>query len=199
MNDQASIAAEALDRLFLQARTQNGWLPEPVGDAQLQRLYELMKMAPTSANCSPARILFLRSDAAKERLRPALNAGNVEKVMSAPVVAVIAYDTQFHELMPQLFPHNPGMQQVFSGNPAMAEATAFRNSSLQGAYLMLAARAIGLDVGPMSGFDAAKLNAIFFPDGRLRVNFLCNLGHGDPAKLFPRSPRLEFEQACQLL
>ena len=199
MNDHANIAAEALDRLFLQARTQNGWLPEPVGDAQLQRLYELMKMAPTSANCSPARILFLRSDAAKERLRPALNAGNVEKVMSAPVVAVIAYDTQFHEWMPQLFPHNPGMQQVFAGNPAMAEATAFRNSSLQGAYLMLAARAIGLDVGPMSGFDAEKLNAIFFPEGRLRVNFLCNLGHGDPARLFPRSPRLAFEQACQLL
>ncbi|MFL9877405.1 malonic semialdehyde reductase [Herbaspirillum rhizosphaerae] len=197
MNDV--ISDQALDRLFRQARTQNGWLPTAVSDDELQQIYALMKLAPTSANCSPARILFLRSEEAKERLRPALNPGNVDKVMTAPVVAVVAYDTQFYDLLPQLFPHNPGMRDLFTSKPVLAEATAFRNSSLQGAYLMLAARSIGLDVGPMSGFDADKLNAIFFADGRYRVNFLCNLGHGDSSKLFPRSPRLSFEQACQLL
>lgn len=197
MNDV--ISQQALDQLFVQARTQNGWLPTAVSDAQLHQLYELMKLAPTSANCSPARVLFLRTEQARERLRPALNAGNVDKVMSAPVVAVIAYDTQFYELLPQLFPHNAGMRDLFAAKPALAEATAFRNSSLQGAYLMLAARSIGLDVGPMSGFDAEQLNAIFFADGRHRVNFLCNLGYGDSSKLFPRSPRLHFDQACQLL
>lgn len=193
------ISEHALDRLFRQARTQNGWLPKTVGDDDLHQLYGLMKLAPTSANCSPARILFLRTPAAKERLRPALNPGNVEKVMTAPVVALIAYDTRFYDMLPQLFPHNPGMRELFSSKPALAEATAFRNSSLQGAYLMLAARSIGLDVGPMSGFDADKLNAIFFADGRHRINFLCNLGYGDAGKLFPRSPRLDFDQACQLL
>ncbi|ASU41319.1 malonic semialdehyde reductase [Herbaspirillum sp. meg3] len=193
------ISDQALDRLFRQARTQNGWLPVDVSDDELQQIYALMKLAPTSANCSPARILFLRSEEAKERLRPALNPGNVDKVMTAPVVALIAYDTQFYDLLPQLFPHNPGMRDLFASKPVLAEATAFRNSSLQGAYLMLAARSVGLDVGPMSGFDADQLNAIFFPDGRYRVNFLCNLGHGDSSKLFPRSPRLSFEQACQLL
>ncbi|OWY28671.1 malonic semialdehyde reductase [Herbaspirillum robiniae] len=199
MSSQDSIAQDALDRLFLQARSQNGWLPKPVDDEQLRRLYDLMKMAPTSANCSPARIVFLRSARAKERLRPALSAGNVEKAMSAPVVAVIGYDTQFHELLPQLFPHNPAMRELFAGNAALAQATAVRNGSLQGAYLMLAARAIGLDVGPMSGFDAEQVNAAFFADGRCRVNFICNLGYGDPDKLFPRSPRLDFDQACTLL
>ncbi|NUU04120.1 malonic semialdehyde reductase [Herbaspirillum robiniae] len=199
MSSQDSIAQDALDRLFLQARSQNGWLPKPVDDEQLRRLYDLMKMAPTSANCSPARIVFLRSAQAKERLRPALSAGNVEKAMSAPVVAVIGYDTQFHELLPQLFPHNPAMRELFAGNAALAQATAVRNGSLQGAYLMLAARAIGLDVGPMSGFDAEQVNAAFFADGRCRVNFICNLGYGDPDKLFPRSPRLDFDQACTLL
>lgn len=193
------ISAPALDQLFRQARTQNGWLPQAVGDDQLHRIYELMKLAPTSANCSPARMLFLRTAEAKERLRPALNPGNVDKVMTAPVVAVVAYDTLFYDLLPQLFPHNPGMRDLFASKPALAEATAFRNSSLQGAYLMLAARSIGLDVGPMSGFDADRLNAIFFADGRYRANFLCNLGYGDTSKLFPRSPRLSFEQACQLL
>ncbi|WP_079218968.1 malonic semialdehyde reductase [Herbaspirillum robiniae] len=199
MSSQDSIAQDALDRLFLQARSQNGWLPKPVDDEQLRRLYDLMKMAPTSANCSPARIVFLRSAQAKERLRPALSAGNVEKAMSAPVVAVIGYDTQFHELLPQLFPHNPAMRELFAGNAALAQATAVRNGSLQGAYLMLAARAIGLDVGPMSGFGAEQVNAAFFADGRCRVNFICNLGYGDPDKLFPRSPRLDFDQACTLL
>ena len=196
---QQEISQQAQDQLFGNARTQNGWLPTAVDDVQLRRLYELMKLAPTSANCSPARILFLRSAAAKERLRPVLNPGNVEKVISAPVVAIIAYDTKFYELLPQLFPHNLSMQALFADKPALAEATAFRNSSLQGAYLMLAARSIGLDCGPMSGFDAEKLNGAFFPDGRLRVNFLCNLGYGDSSKLFPRSPRLDFAQACELL
>jgi len=196
---QQEISQQAQDQLFGNARTQNGWLPATVEDAQLHRLYELMKLAPTSANCSPARVLFLRSAAAKERLRPTLNPGNVDKVMSAPVVAIIAYDTRFYELLPQLFPHNLSMQAMFADKPALAEATAFRNSSLQGAYLILAARSIGLDCGPMSGFDAGKLNDEFFPDGRLRVNFLCNLGYGDNSKLFPRSPRLRFEQACELL
>ena len=193
------ISESALDQLFRHARTHNGWLPKPVDDAQLRQLYALMKLAPTSANCAPARLLFLRTAEAKERLRPAINPGNLDKVMEAPVVVVIAYDTRFYDLLPQLFPHNPGMHEVFASKPELAAATAFRNSSLQGAYLMLAARSIGLDVGPMSGFDADLLNQIFFADGRYRVNFLCNLGYGDVSKLFPRSPRLDFEQACQCL
>ena len=193
------ISESALDQLFRHARTHNGWLPKPVDDAQLRQLYALMKLAPTSANCAPARLLFLRTAEAKERLRPAINPGNLDKVMEAPVVVVIAYDTRFYDLLPQLFPQNPGMREVFASKPELAAATAFRNSSLQGAYLMLAARSIGLDVGPMSGFDADLLNQIFFADGRYRVNFLCNLGYGDVSKLFPRSPRLDFEQACQCL
>jgi len=199
MSDPTSLTQEALDQLFLQARSHNGWLPRPVSQAQLQRLYGLMKMAPTSANCAPARILFLCSDEARQKLRPALSPGNVDKTMSAPVVAVIGYDTRFYELLPQLFPHNPGMRDLFAGNAALAEATALRNSSLQAAYLMLAARSIGLDVGPMSGFDAQQVNASFFPDGRCRVNLLCNIGYGDTRLLFPRSPRLSFEQACSVL
>ena len=199
MSDPTSLTQEALDQLFLQARSHNGWLPRPVSHAQLQRLYGLMKMAPTSANCAPARILFLCSDEARQKLRPALSPGNVDKTMSAPVVAVIGYDTRFYELLPQLFPHNPGMRDLFAGNAALAEATALRNSSLQAAYLMLAARSIGLDVGPMSGFDAQQVNASFFPDGRCRVNLLCNIGYGDTRLLFPRSPRLSFEQACSVL
>ncbi|WP_211455300.1 malonic semialdehyde reductase [Collimonas antrihumi] len=188
-----------LDLLFRQARSQNGWLPQPVEDAQLLRIYELMKMGPTSANCSPLRIVFLRTSEARQRLQPALNPGNLEKAMSAPVVAVLGYDTRFYDLLPQLFPHNPVMREMFAGKPELAETTAFRNSSLQGAYFMLAARSLGLDCGPMSGFDADRLNQEFFPDGLVKVNFLCNLGYGDVAKLFPRSPRLAFDQVCQLL
>ncbi|MFJ3055472.1 malonic semialdehyde reductase [Herbaspirillum sp. NPDC087042] len=199
MNDPTSLSDAALDQLFLQARSHNGWLPRPVSQAQLQQLYALMKMAPTSANCAPARILFLCSDEARQKLRPALSPGNVDKTMSAPVVAVIGYDTHFYELLPQLFPHNPGMRDLFAGNATLADATAVRNSSLQAAYLMLAARSIGLDVGPMSGFDAQQVNASFFPDGRCRVNLLCNIGYGDTRMLFPRSPRLAFEQACSVL
>jgi 3-hydroxypropanoate dehydrogenase len=190
----------ALDVLFLQARTQNGWLPTPVGDDQLRRIYAIMRMGPTSANSSPARLLFLRTPEAKARLLPALSPGNVDKTRQAPVTAIIGYDTRFFEWMPtRLFAHRPEMAEAFAGNPAHAQTTAFRNGTLQGAYFMLAARAVGLDVGGMSGFDNAKVDAEFFPDGRVRSNFLCNLGHGDPSKVMQRLPRLEFEEACRLL
>lgn len=190
--------AAALDTLFRTARTHNGWLDRPVTDDDLHRLYDLMKMAPTSANCSPARIVFVRSADAKARLKPALGPGNVEKTMAAPVTAIIGYDLQFAEHMPRLFPHNPDAKNWFS-DPKVAEVVAFRNGSLQGAYFILAARAVGLDTGPMSGFDNARVDAEFFPGGRVRSNFLCNLGHGDSGKLFPRSPRLEFGETCQVL
>lgn len=190
--------AAALDTLFRTARTHNGWLDRPVTDDDLHRLYDLMKMAPTSANCSPARIVFVRSADAKARLKPALGPGNVEKTMAAPVTAIIGYDLQFAEHMPRLFPHNPDAKNWFS-DPKVAEVVAFRNGSLQGAYFILAARAVGLDTGPMSGFDNARVDAEFFPGGQVRSNFLCNLGHGDSGKLFPRSPRLEFGETCQVL
>jgi 3-hydroxypropanoate dehydrogenase len=190
--------ASALDTLFRTARTHNGWRDRLVTDEDLRNLYDLMKMAPTSANCSPARIVFVRSRAAKERLRPALDAGNLEKTMAAPVTAIIGYDVQFAEHMPRLFPHNPDARSWFS-DPKVAELVAFRNGTLQGAYFILAARAVGLDTGPMSGFDNARVDAAFFPGGRIRSNFLCNLGYGDSSKLFPRSPRLAFEEVCHVL
>jgi 3-hydroxypropanoate dehydrogenase len=195
------IDAHAIETLFTQARTQNGWLDLPVTDAQLRQAFELMRMAPTSANTQPARFVFLRSQAAKARLRPALSPGNVDKTLAAPVVAIIAYDLDFHELMPRVFPHNPGMKAGFDGDDkrAVRERFAFRNGTLQGAYFMLAARAVGLDVGPMSGFDNARVDAEVFPDGRWRSNFLCNLGRGDPSKVMQRLPRLEFDEACRLL
>lgn len=190
----------SLDVLFRKARAHNGWRQKPVTDDQLRAIYELMKWGPTSANCSPARIVFVRTAEGKERLRPALSSGNTDKTMAAPVTAILAYDTRFYEHLPRLFPHNPTAMSWFSGpnNQAVAEATAFRNGSLQGAYLIVAARTLGLDVGPMSGFDNAKVDAAFFPDGRFKCNFLCNVGYGDPAKLFARSPRLSFEEACAL-
>jgi len=191
----------ALDALFRDARTANGFTDAPVTDAQLRQIYDLLKMAPTSANCQPARFVFLRSAQAKERLRPALSAGNLEKTMSAPATAIIAYDTQFHEHLPKLFPHNPAAKSWFDGDDKRAarETAAFRNGTLQGGYFILAARAVGLDCGPMSGFDNAKVDAEFFPDGRFRSNFLCNLGVGDPSKLFARSPRFGFDEVCQVL
>lgn len=191
----------ALDLIFGKARTQNGWQAEPVSDDQLRELYELMKWGPTSANSSPARILFLRTAAAKERLRPALGPSNIEKTMSAPVVAIIGYDTRFYDLLPKLFPHNPTAKSWFDGEDkkALAESTAFRNSSLQGAYLIIAARAIGLDSGPMSGFDNARVDAEFFAGTSIKSNFICALGHGDPSKVYTRSPRLAFDEACKLL
>jgi len=187
-----------LNQLFRQARTHNAWLPKRVPVEALREAYELARWGPTSANSSPARFVFLESEAAKARLVPALAPLNAEKTKAAPVTAIVAWDAEFHEKLPKLFPH-ADMRSYFVGKPALIEETAFRNSSLQGAYFMLAARAVGLDCGPMSGFDAAKVNAEFFPDGKWKVNFLCNLGYGDHSKLFPRSPRLEFEEACRVL
>lgn len=192
------ISEAALDTLFLSARTHNAWQDRPVDDALLRRLHDLCRMGPTSANCSPMRVVFVRSAEAKERLRPALSAGNVEKTMAAPVTAVIAYDMRFYEHLPKLFPHADA-RPWFEGKDDLVAATAFRNGSLQGAYLIMAARALGLDCGPMSGFDAAKVDAAFFPDGRFRANFLCNLGYGDGSQLFPRSPRFDFDEACAII
>jgi 3-hydroxypropanoate dehydrogenase len=203
----------ALNILFREARTFSRWQPRPVSDETLHALYDLLKLAPTSANASPARFAFLRSKEAKERLRPALAPANVEKTMTAPVTVIIAYDLKFHEHLPKLFPHRPGMAQLFEGNSEMVQTTATRNSSLQGAYLIMAARALGLDCGPMSGFDQAKVDEEFFaagrpcfgceqeffPEGHVKSNFLCNLGYGDPAGLLPRLPRLAFAEACSLL
>ncbi|HYF59929.1 MAG TPA: malonic semialdehyde reductase [Burkholderiaceae bacterium] len=195
------IDTNALRSLFLDARTQNGWLPTPVTDDELRRVFDIMKMAPTSANTQPGRFVFLRTPAAKERLRPMLSPGNVDKTMSAPVVTIVAYDVDFHEHMPKVFPHNPAMKAGFDGEEKrpVRDRFAFRNGTLQGAYFMLAARAIGLDVGPMSGFDNARVDAEFFPDGRFRSNFLVNLGHGDPSKVMQRLPRFDFDEVCSLL
>jgi len=188
----------ALDILFRDARTHFQWKDTPVADDLLRRLYDLMKMGPTSANCSPARIVFVVSPEAKERLRPHLIPDNVEKTMTAPVTAIIGHDMRFYEELPRLFPHTDA-RAWFEGNAALIDATARRNGSLQGGYFILAARALGLDCGPMSGFDEDGVNAAFFPDGRVRVNFLCNLGHGaDADYLFPRSPRLPFDEACRI-
>ena len=195
---RSTLSSEALDQLFRQARTHSVWQPDRVPVSLLKDVYELARMGPTSANSQPARFVFLTSPEAKARLAPALSPGNVEKTKTAPVNVIIAFDTEFHELLPRLFPH-ADMRGYFAGNPALIQETAFRNGSLAGAYFILAARALGLDCGPMSGFDAGKVNAEFFPDGKWMVNFLCNLGYGDSAKLFPRNPRLDFEQACLVL
>ena len=187
-----------LDLLFRQARTYSAWRDKDVSDVLLQAIYDLTKMAPTSANCSPMRVLFLRSKEAKEKLRPALMEGNVAKTMAAPVTAVVAHDMDFHERLPKLFPHTDA-RSWFVGNESLIEETATRNGTLQGAYLIMAARALGLDCGPMSGFDRDLVDRTFFPDGRVKSNFLCNLGHGDEAGLHPRSPRLDFDGACRVL
>ncbi len=191
----------ALNALFRHARSHNGWLPDEVPPALIHQLYELMKWGPTSVNCSPARFLFLSTPQAKERLRPHLAAGNVDKAMSAPVVVVIGHDLAFAERLPQLFPHNPGVRSAFEGEGLRAHAaqTALRNGTLQGAYLMMAARALGLDCGPLSGFDAPGVDETFWGGTQVRTNFLCCLGHGDAKRLFPRLPRLSFEEACQIL
>lgn len=193
------LADDALNALFHEARSHNAWRDEPVSDDTLRDLYALTRMAPTSANTSPARFLFLRTPEAKERLAPALSAGNHDKTIAAPVTAIIAYDPKFYEKLPQLFPHNPDARSWFTSNEGLAATTAFRNGTLQGAYFILAARAVGLDVGPMSGFDNDKVDDIFLRSYGWRSNFLCNLGHGDPAGVFERSPRLEFDEACVLL
>lgn len=190
---------DALDIMFRQARTQNKWWDRPVSDAQLRAIYELMKMGPTTANSTPMRILFLRSQAAKERLKPALSKGNTAKTMQAPVTAILGYDRQFYDFLPRLFAHNQAARSWFAGDQAAADVHALRNGSIQGGYFILAARAVGLDCGPMSGFDNAKVDAEFFPDGRVKSNFICSLGHGDPSVLFPRNERLAFEEACRIL
>ena len=192
-SNQVSLAS-----LFTEARTQNGWQKKPVSDSQLRQMYELMKWGPTSANCSPARLIFVRGHEAKERLLTCMIPGNLEKTREAPVVAIIGMDMAFYEKLPALFPHTDA-RSWFVGNQELIEATAFRNSSLQGAYLMLAARALGLDCGPMSGFDPQKLNDSFFADTTTKVNFVCGLGYGDPSKVFPRSPRLAFDDTCSIL
>jgi 3-hydroxypropanoate dehydrogenase len=185
------------EQLFTQARTQNGWLDRPVPDATLHALYDLLKWGPTSANSSPARFVFVRTPEAKARLVECMNPGNQQKVREAPVTAIIGTDSAFYEKLPQLFPHVDA-RSWFAGKPALAEPTAFRNATLQGAYLIIAARALGLGCGPMSGFDAAKMDATFWAGTTVKTNFVCSLGHGDPAKVLARSPRLAFDEACRL-
>lgn len=193
-----SIAPEALDQLFLSARTHGKWLDKPVPDELLKRLASLVVLGPTSANSEPARFVFVKSPEAKKRLEPHLIEGNRAKTMEAPVCAIIAYDLEFYENLPKLFPHVDA-RSWFTGSETLVRDTAFRNSSLQGAYLILAARALGLDAGPMSGFDNAGVDREFFPDGRVKSNFLCNLGYADHAALKPRLPRLEFDEFAQIV
>jgi len=189
------ITEKAMQQLFTEARTHNGWLPEPVSDDLLKKIHDLAKFGPTSANCCPLRIVFIKSKEAKERLKPALMEQNIEKTMAAPVTALLAMDMKFYDHLPMLFPHADA-KAWFVGNEPMIVDTAMRNSTLQAAYFMIAARAYGLDCGPMSGFDKAKADEVFFKDTSFKSNFLCNLGHGNPAKLFPRSPRFAFEDVC---
>jgi 3-hydroxypropanoate dehydrogenase len=196
MNDR--VHRDALTLLFTQARTHNGWLDREVPDALLREAVDLAKWGPTSANCSPLRVLFVRSKAAKERLAPALTPGNLEKTMAAPATAILAHDLKFYEHLPRLYPASDA-RSWFVRNDALIEETAFRNGTLQAAYLLLALRAVGLDVGPMSGFDKAKVDAEFFPEGELKSNFLMNIGYGDPAKLYPRGPRFAFEEMAKIV
>lgn len=189
--------SQALDTIFRTARTPNGFTDD-VSDSQLRDLYELLKWGPTTMNTQPARFVFVKSKAAKEKLAPALSPGNLDKTMTAPCTVIVAYDLKFYEFLPKTFPNNPNAKAVFEGKDATNATVCLRNGSLQGAYLIIAARALGLDCGPMSGFDNAKVDAAFFPEGRWKSNFLCNLGAGDSAKVFPRNPRLTFEEACRI-
>jgi 3-hydroxypropanoate dehydrogenase len=193
-----TLSAEALDRIFRTARTHRAWTARPVTDETLRAIYELMKWGPTSSNSGPARIAFVRSPEAKERLRPALDAGNVAQTMAAPATAIVAYDLEFYEKLPLLVPHRDA-RTGFVGKPELIRTTAHQSGTLQGAYLIIAARALGVDCGPMGGFDNARVDATFFPEGTVRSNFLCNLGYGDPAKLHARAPRLAFDDACRIL
>lgn len=196
--DQWRLDAASLDQLFVEARTHNRWLDRPVDDALLRELYALVKFAPTSANTQPMRLVFVKSREAKERLKPALAPQNVEKTMTAPVTAVVAHDLEFHEQLPTQFPHVDA-RSWFANRPAdQLERAAFQGSSMQGAYLILAARALGLDAGPIGGFNSTLVDETFFPGGAVRSNFLVNLGYGDPAGLFPRNPRLDFDAACRI-
>lgn len=194
-----SLNETALDQLFRNARSHNGWQDRDVSDAQLQQIYDLMKWGPTSANSCPARLVFIRSDAAKQKLKACLDEGNVRKSMTAPVVALIGMDMEFYDKLPKLFPHNPDAVSWFAGKPEKIQVNAFRNSSLQGAYFILAVRSLGLDAGPMSGFNYAKMDETFFPEGKVKSNFICAIGYGDEARLYPRGPRLDFDEACKIL
>lgn len=195
---QKTLSTEGFNLIFDEARTHSAWRDMPVGDDVLRRIYDLAKMGPTSANCQPLRVVFVKSRADKERLAPALMAGNLDKTMAAPVVAILANDMQFYDHLPRLFPHTDA-RSWFAGNEPLTAATAMRNGSMQAAYFILAARALGLDCGPMTGFDNAAVDRTFFPDGRFKSNILCNLGFGDAAKLHPRGPRFTFDEACRIL
>jgi 3-hydroxypropanoate dehydrogenase len=188
----------ALNQLFLEARTANGFIDKPVPMALLREVYDIAKMGPTSMNTQPARYVFLNSTESRARLLPTLMPGNVDKTKVAPVTVIVATDTQFYDHLPLVW-HGPNAREMFAGNATLAQSTAQRNGTLSGAYFMIAARALGLDCGPMSGLDLGKVNAEFFPDGRLQANFVINLGYGDNSKLFNRNPRLTFEQACTVL
>jgi 3-hydroxypropanoate dehydrogenase len=191
-----ALSNEVIDQLFLKARSQNGWANEPVSDEQIKRLYDLARQGPTAFNCSPARFVFIRTAQGKEKIKSALMPNNMGKALSAPVLAIVAYDKDWFEMIPKLFPMD--LSSMFRDNEVLATTTAMRNGSLQGAYLMLAARALGLDCGPMSGFNNDELDKVFFPDGQWKSNFICGLGHGDTAALRPVGPRLDFDVACQL-
>ncbi len=193
------LSDEGLDLIFRAARTHNVWLDKPVDEELLRQVYDLAKMGPTSANMCPLRVVFVKSKEAKEKLKPALDAGNVDKTMKAPVTAIIGMDVRFYEQLPKLFPHAPAKAWFKDLPESVLEYTALRNSSLQGAYFMLAARSLGLDCGPMSGFNNAKVDEAFFTGTTVKSNFLCNLGHGDASKLLPRSPRLNFDEACKVV
>lgn len=193
-----TLANDALDQLFREARTHIAWQDKDVPTELLEQLYELYKWGPTAMNSQPTRVVFVRSGEAKERLKPSLSSGNVEKTMSAPVTAIIAYDTAFYEHLPELFPKYPDAAAMFRGNAEVSLNSARLNCGLQAGYLILAARALGLDCGPMTGFDAERVNEAFFPDGRYKAYMLVNLGYGDRDKLYPRGPRLSFDQACSI-
>lgn len=195
----APLSQAAFEQLFLEAHTNNAWQDKPVADALLQQLYDTLRMAPTSMNCSPARIVFVKSGEAKEKLGPTLMESNRAKTMAAPVTAIIGYDAHFYDQLPKLFPNNTKARDMFAGNAALSDITAFRNGTLQGAYLILAARALGLDCGPMSGFDNAAVDRLFFAGTNVKSNFICNLGYGDPKGIYPRNPRLSFSEACSIV
>ena len=189
---------QALEQLFLEARSHNVWLDKPISDEMIDELYNILKMGPTSANSCPARFVFVKSEAAKLELKECLAEGNIEKSMTAPVVAIVGMDMEFYEQLPKLFPHTDA-RSWYAGKDDKIFDAAFRNSSLQGAYLIMAIRSLGLDAGPMSGFDSDKLDATFFPDGKIKSNFICAFGYGDQSKLYPRGPRLEFIEACEIV
>lgn len=193
------LSSEALQQLFLEARSFSYWQEKPVSDEQLRQLYDLMRTGPTAANSCPARLVFVKSAAAKERLKPCLDEGNVRKSMSAPVVAIVGIDLEFYEKLGKLFPHNAEARSWYAGKPEKIQSVATLNGALQGGYMILAARSLGLDCGPMSGFNKEKLDNEFFPDGKVKSLFICALGYGERSRLHPRNPRLDFAEACTIV